>query len=94
MAITEPESAQSDVVVVSREQLEKVGKTLAELATAQLSLHKLADDMHDKDHLRHAFYTMVKEISRSSVKRLDACMGFVPGAGHFGNFDDELDTLN
>ncbi|MBL8466887.1 hypothetical protein [Methyloversatilis discipulorum] len=91
MTIVEAEAVESEFVPMSREVIKKIGRTLEEVAYAQLALHKFAESMHDYPELKQAFAIVVREITRASAKRLDACMGPIPGASHLGNFDDELE---
>lgn len=82
--------ANDEFVSIRRSTLKAIGEALEATAYTQLSMHKLASGLFDAPEMHEAFLHAVRDMTRSAVKRLQACMSEIEGSPHLGNFSDEL----
>jgi hypothetical protein len=74
---------------LSNHDIKAVALCLSEAALSLLALHRLAIDAHEADD-EGWYLTAIKELARSTFKRLDACIGRLEGGVGLGNFASEF----
>jgi hypothetical protein len=91
MSLDSVDTPQDEGVMISRSTLRAIANTLETAVHVQVSMRRLASNMFDAPEMHEAFLHIVREMTRSSVMRMEACMKEIPGAPCLGYFDGELD---
>lgn len=81
-------------VTLSPQEAKEIAECLHKAAYAQLSMHRLAMEVSGGGELSQVGSIAIEELSRASMRRIDACIARIAPSYRLGNFTTEFETAD